>query len=295
MANGKWDEACTKFAESYKFDASGGTLLNLAICHEKQGRLASAFAELGEAVSRAVRDQRKDREDVAREHMAAVAPRVSRITVRVDPSVDVEGLSVTLDGTALTRPVWGVAVPVDPGLHTVEATAPGRQPWRGTIDVVLEHEAKSLDVGPLVPMVPAGTEPLVSLPEAAHPAPAEPPARPPARSPQTLRTVGWTSIGLGGAGVVAGTILGVLTIVKWDGASKCPNGVCPTAAERSSYQGAGGLADASTGAFVAGGVLAAAGTILVLVHPHAVPGTSRWQMRPTVSGSAAGIELVGPW
>jgi predicted TPR repeat methyltransferase len=44
VGEGKVDEACAKFTESQHLDPQLGTLLNLAMCHEKQGRSATALA-----------------------------------------------------------------------------------------------------------------------------------------------------------------------------------------------------------------------------------------------------------
>src|SRR5215471_2500246 len=45
LSEGQTDEACARFAGSFAIEASSGTLLNLASCHEKQDKTATAWAE----------------------------------------------------------------------------------------------------------------------------------------------------------------------------------------------------------------------------------------------------------
>src|SRR5215468_9365477 len=111
MEQKRFSEACPKLAESQRLDPGGGTLLNLAVCHEKEGRLATAQTEYGEALSVAVKDARKDREAIARERLAALEGKIPRVVVVVPPAADVEGLEVKLDGLVLRRAAWGVALP----------------------------------------------------------------------------------------------------------------------------------------------------------------------------------------
>ena len=68
MGEGKFDEACPKLAESQRLDPGGGTILNLAVCHQGQGRFASAWSEFREAIDLARTDGRRNREQLALEH-----------------------------------------------------------------------------------------------------------------------------------------------------------------------------------------------------------------------------------
>lgn len=83
MAAGKIAEACPKFEESQRRDPGSGTLLNLATCYEKSGRLALAWSTYLEAASAAHAAGNAERESTARELAGALEPRLSKIAVRV--------------------------------------------------------------------------------------------------------------------------------------------------------------------------------------------------------------------
>jgi hypothetical protein len=64
------------------------------------------------ALTQARRDGRADREAYAREHLEALVPRLSRLTVQVPAAARVPGLVVKLDGVAMGPALWGTAAPV---------------------------------------------------------------------------------------------------------------------------------------------------------------------------------------
>ena len=161
----KTDEACAKLEESQRLEPATGTLLNLAYCHELQGKLATAWTEYKDAQAAARQDGRDDRVQFAEEHLGAIEPKMPRLQIEVAQTARVEGLEVKLDGVQIGEAAFGVAAPLDPGVHIIVATAPGRVRWvrqarlypDGTTQIVvideLERESVAADSSspPVVP------------------------------------------------------------------------------------------------------------------------------------------------
>lgn len=224
MRDGRYVEACPKFAESHRLDPAGGTVINLAYCLEKQKKLASAYAAYSDAVSFAIRDGRKEREATARERVQAIAPLLSRIAVRVEGPSQLEGLEVFLDGTALRPAAWGGS-PVDPGTHRVRATAPGHREWVETLTVDAEGQTREVVV-PVLPLLPAA--PTVVPPPVVLPVPPPVDERPVSswRRPAAI-----VSFGVGGAALGVGLVTGALAISRHNASNRdCPAGRCTQAA-----------------------------------------------------------------
>lgn len=135
MAAGNYAEACPKFAESHRLDPATGTLLNLASCHEQQGKLATAWLEYSDAALAARRDGRPDRVEFAQQRQALLEPKLSHLTLVLPTEADDPALELELDGTRIGRAVLNMPTPVDPGKHTVKAKAPGKKPWLQVIEI----------------------------------------------------------------------------------------------------------------------------------------------------------------
>ncbi len=138
LARGQVAEACAAFEASMKLDPEKGTLYNLGLCHERLGKLASAWSELDE-LSRT--DTNTARGEDSGRRAAALLPRLTHMHLVVEGNPD--GLAVTRDKIDVT-PLVGKDAPVDPGIYTFVATARDREP--STLEVDLTAEGKTVDV-----------------------------------------------------------------------------------------------------------------------------------------------------
>lgn len=193
MEAGEIDQACKKFAESLAIDPSTGTLLNLATCHAKQGKTATAWAEFSKALDDADKERDDERVEYARAEIARLEPALSRITV-VAP--DTEGLRVTMDGEPV---VLNTGIPYDPGPHRLEATAPGRQPFATEVALGGEADTKTITIPELSPST-APARP-VAAPVPPEQVLADSTRDAPPKAPQPWRKP--LAYAVGGVGVVA--------------------------------------------------------------------------------------------
>lgn len=268
VKSGELALACAKFKESQALDPAPGTLLQLAGCYEKTGRTASAWATFQVAAARAEVEGRQDWAQLARRRAASLEPHLSRLAIRVASAREGEGLVVRRDGTPIGVAEWNTALPVDPGAHAIEASAPGRITWKTSIDVGGDAARASVDVPELAP------EPTVPPPSPAV-KPAETPARDasstPAAAPWSAQH--WAGVALAGAGILGlgiGSYYGLRAISKNDDAvSHCPTSETCDRDGLSLTDTASHSATTSTVAFVAGGALLAVGGVVFFTAPRA--------------------------
>lgn len=271
---GKWAEACPKFAASHELDPQLGVLMNLAHCYEQTERLASAWARWNAAVEWAQREG-DDRIDYATERRAAVEPKLRRLSIVVTRPLP--ELTVYRGGQAVPAASYGLPLPVDPALVTVEVRRGG---------VVLETKQ--------VPTQPGETAELkldlgaidaahpVALPPAPAPAPPPPPA--PVNEPydSTQRTVGWVIGGVGLAAVLAAGGLEVAALVKRGQANAsdgCVNNFCAPDG-LSAAEDARTFAEVGQWTGIAGIGLLAVGLTVLLTAPDEPETTAQWTMAP---------------
>jgi hypothetical protein len=291
LSSGRFAEACARFAASEQLAPSGGTLLNLADCYEKNGQFASAWALFHEVGSRAHRAGRTDIEKMADERVKQIEPKLSFLTIVVAPDAVVDGLEVRRDGEVVPHGAWGTPLPVDGGAHKVEATAPGKQARTLSTSVGPSAERATVTISRLedMPAVPtSGSEATPNV----GPAPTSPP-----RGMPFQRVLGLT---LGGGGIVAlgvGAAFGAQAISKNNSAMP----FCPASPRCNDPRGvqltndARGAATISTVLFAAGGVLVATGVTLYLTAPSPTVGVVAPRVRLALAVDPLGASFGGSW
>jgi hypothetical protein len=294
MRDGRYSEACPKLEESQQLDPGGGTLLNLGICHENQGRTATAFRELTDALALAGRDSRADREKTASKHLDALAPRLSRLTVQVSSDVACLDFVVKVDDIALAPDDIGKAAPLDPGKHHVTAAAPGCQPW--STEFVLGPVADQREVSVAL----LANTPSTTAPSGVTPIPVAPPATPRPLAPAPMEHVGYdsgssmrvTGYAIGAAGIAAvgvGAYFGISAVVL----KNRSDSACPTGDGCNTPKGVTDFDDAKTHAHIAD-IAIGAGLVAIGVGTYLViRAGSKEKPAHTVGLSIGGVRSGG--
>jgi hypothetical protein len=305
VAEGKFAEACPRFADSQRLDPSPGTLLNLASCYEKLGRTATAWATYREAASAANAAGRADYVTSAQRHADTLAGRLAKLTATVAQPVD--GMLVKRDGVEVTRAEWGVPIPIDSGSHTIEASAPGYKPWSSSVDVPQDGAQVSIAV-PALEAAPQEAAPPAPAP--VQPAPAPAPTAGADASSGTGGTQRMLGIVIGGVGVLGLGTSAVFAVLAKNKYNDSLQG-CPTNPNVCSQTGVSQRNDALTFgnvasvAFGVGAAALAGGAVLWFTAPSGArpsPSSSassasgaRVGIAPMVASGVGGAVLRGTW
>ncbi|MBK9265410.1 MAG: hypothetical protein IPM54_37195 [Polyangiaceae bacterium] len=270
MEEKKYAEACPKLAESNRLDTGMGTRFHLGDCYENVGRLASAWALFVDIADEAKRTGQAGRESVARERATKLEARLPKITLQVPPSVaNVSGVEVRDNDNVVNPPLWGQPLPLDPGKHTITATAPGRRKWEKVV-LLKEAAAETVAIGELAPVEAPGL---------------------------SSRHIGAITLGSAGvASIVVGSVFGLRARSKWRDdvvAKSCIGGVvtqCDLADAEMRVEQSGARTDAtiSTVTFVVGGAALAGAAVLALwpreKHPEGPAKTAQVFFVPMLDG-----------
>jgi hypothetical protein len=247
MTAGRYEAGCPAIAESYRLDPRPGTLFTLAECEAKRGRTATAVELYEDYLSQYARlpadrqEQQGHRKQIAEEQRTALAPQVALLTLLLAPDAPAE-TRVKRDGRDVAPAAIGLALPVDPGAHTLTVTEPDRPPLDVRVSIGVRQKS------------------LLTLPR---------PPPPPRFSPRRIGAIAAGSVGL--VGLVVGAVAGGLTLAKKSvinvhcGFASDPYGCDATGLAATSA--AQPLSIASTVGFVVGAVGLGVGLSLYFTDP----------------------------
>ena len=231
--------------------------------------------------------------------------KIAQVTVTVkDPSgADVPNPTVTLDGAPFKSAALGVQAPVDPGQHTVHATADGFSPGdanfsvdeagNATAPVVLQKGAGTTTTTPGTTTTTPGT--TTTTPDTTTTTTANTTNPPPGgdTTPHPRSKIPmFVAFGVGGAGLILGAVTGFIAMGKHsDLSNTCANGTCP-ASSQSDVDSYHSMATLSTVGFIVAGVGSAAGVVLLVTQPKNPPPQSAWVSPYVGLGSVGAVGRV---
>lgn len=241
----QFSAACEKFESSMKLSPALGTRLNLAVCNEKRGRLASAWLGFKASETQATAQNLPDFVRLAKEHLRDLTPRVPQLVVVGE--LPTNSVTMKRPGYPDTTLVLGEPSPVDP----TNANDPN--------DVVrfFVEVPGMAPISASVTMISEGTRPIIVMPAPA--ALVRTDAPPVFRSP-TRRKAGWAFVASGA--VVATTAIALS--IKWTGDSKVDT--CSIDAACVDDYGRR-IRVIGTSTFIAGAALTGLGAYLVVTTP----------------------------
>jgi hypothetical protein len=303
VAASDFKTACPLFYESQRLDPGVGTVLNIANCEEKLGRIATALGRYQEA--RDLLAGGDARASFAEQRIAALQPRISKVTLRIhgDSSVDFD---VQRDDVILSKTAMGHALPVDPGVHKYTVRAKGRSE-RSVEVAVKEREAKdvTLELGDVVPEALPSVRDGSTAREASSAAinanarnslSGSPPVaeRTMNSGPPMNLILGGTFAGIGIAALGTGVVTGLLAASASDAYKReCPSVEVCTDAGRSEQSKGKTLSIVSPLAIGAGILALGAGAYFLFIAPKAKPQTTAWALTPVILPGTQTVILHG--
>lgn len=288
ISKGDTAGACALFEASLNKAVQLGTQLALASCYETIGKTASAWGEFRAAASTASKAHDR-RQLFAEEHAATLEPKLSKLVLKLEPGYRVDGLEIKRDGAVVSAAELGAPVPVDPGDHTIEASAPGWVAWSNKVSVV--------SPGVIAVIVPALGKAPVKV-EDPRPEPAPVVAKLPPEDPVRPRRLLAYGVAGGGAGLIGvSLIFGAIASSRWgDAQNHCHQNQCDATGVDLAH-GAQTMGNVSTGIFVVGTAALATGVVLYLTarpsDAEKAPDPTALRVLPGVAATQVGLTLQG--
>jgi len=221
-------------------------------------------------------------QESANAEVAALTPRVPTLRVDVE-GADPRDVKLTVDGAPVSSAVIGLARPINPGQHVLVGKSPTAESEPMTVTIA-ESSTQAVTLK---------LQPVAAAPAGATTAPEQPPEQ--ASSSSGLVAGGWIGVGVGVAGLIAGT---AFVLQNHDNRNKAdalcqPNG-CPTSQRTqvaSLDSNANSDALLSWISFGVGGAGLATGAVLLWMGAHkpSTRPTGAATLRPWFGARSAGV------
>ncbi len=289
----QFSEACPLLEESYRLDPKAGTLFTFANCRDREGKITSASARYGEYLrgfanmSAADQEKHAARAKMAETRVHELRPQLPTLQLKWQGQLPTH-VKIFVDDVDWTGRSVALPLPLDPGPHEIVIKQ------SGALD---QKRVVTLDVGQFMTF-DLDTEITIVKPPESDSTVAIPPIKvlPPSAKFWTnpRKAAGFITLGVGGASLVFGSVMGALALVEKQTVKTHCVGATGYDCDRTGFsavENMRGYANSSTIGFVAAGVLTAAGAVLVITAP------ARSKERPTSmtlhASSAWGGGFVG--
>jgi tetratricopeptide (TPR) repeat protein len=126
MAQKAFESACKAFEDSQRIEPLIGTQMNIGLCYEQWGKMASAHRAFRKAqrMAQAANDTRALK---IGERAASLEPSLSLLQVRIPDNVNKSDVTVSVDDKGLTADLLTTDIAFEPGEHTLSYQV-GSQP-----------------------------------------------------------------------------------------------------------------------------------------------------------------------
>ncbi len=282
---GRFDDAARKFRQAFEVAkvptlavwsarslASRGQLVAASELYRQASQLSPNDLWVGNA-------QQEAQADAAKE-LNALLPRIPRIRIHVEGAA-VRDVEITIGGVKLLGALLDVERMTDPGDWTVVGKRGSEVVERAIKLKEGERQQVTLNFKP-----EASTPGQVSsqpMPSAASPTDS---AQSQNSGAKTQRLLGWVTTGVGAAGLLTGTVAGIVVMSKHSSLD-CPGNKCSAPVSASSVDSYNTTRTVSTVGFVVGGIATVAGVTLILTSPKngPEPAVGLW-LGPTSAGAS---------
>jgi tetratricopeptide (TPR) repeat protein len=254
----------------------------IAVATEKMNKPVEAVAAYQKFLDASPDAEKfKDKIAEAKAKQEALRKTPAKVKVTLNPQPEPPGIVVSYEVDGVAQQVVGNEISVPPGKHKITAKATGYEAATKEVEVTFA-EAKDLEMSmskkAAAPPAVAAVPPTTATP--ATPPPTKPPVTPPSEPRSNVPA--YVTIGLAGAGIVVGTIFGVMALGAKSDYEEAPTQELFDKAERSAL-----LADMSYGIALTFGVT---GIVLLLSNDTPEPAAKGALTKPAV-----GKPTFAPW